>query len=76
MPLLDHRHDRRCLDAIGPAASTLLQILEAFRPGTAPPDSLSIVGFNDADGNPIGADRNRGTSQDQQGFFTRGRGLW
>jgi penicillin-binding protein 1A len=51
-------------------------ILEAFRPGTAPPDSLSIVGFNDENGDPIGGNRNRGTSSDQQGFFTRGRGLW
>ncbi|MBX3514020.1 MAG: penicillin-binding protein 1A [Xanthobacteraceae bacterium] len=51
-------------------------ILEAFRPGTAPPDNLSIVGFNDENGNPIGGNTNRGTSQDQQGFFTRGRGLW
>ncbi|HMN52393.1 MAG TPA: penicillin-binding protein 1A, partial [Xanthobacteraceae bacterium] len=51
-------------------------ILEAFRPGTSPPDSMSIVGFNDEHGNPIGGDRNRSTSPDQQGFFTRGRGLW
>ena len=51
-------------------------ILEAFRPGTAPPDSLSIVGFTDENGEPIGGNRNRGLSQDQQGFFNRGRGLW
>jgi penicillin-binding protein 1A len=51
-------------------------ILEAFRPGTSPPDSLSIVGFNDEDGNPIGGANNQSTSQDQRGFFTRGRGLW
>jgi penicillin-binding protein 1A len=51
-------------------------ILEAFRPGTSPPDSLSIVGFTDENGQPIGGNNNQGTSQDQQGFFTRGRGLW
>ncbi len=51
-------------------------ILEAFRPGTSPPDSLSIVGFTDENGQPIAGNNNQGTSQDQQGFFTRGRGLW
>ncbi|GLK72850.1 penicillin-binding protein 1A [Ancylobacter dichloromethanicus] len=29
-------------------------ILEAFKPGTAPPDSYSIIGATDAAGNPIG----------------------
>jgi penicillin-binding protein 1A len=29
-------------------------ILEAFKPGTAPPDSYSIIGATDASGNPIG----------------------
>ncbi len=28
-------------------------IIEAFKPGTAPPDSYSIVGFTDAEGRPI-----------------------
>jgi penicillin-binding protein 1A len=37
-------------------------ILEAFKPGTAPPDNYSIVGVNDAEGRPLvappdGADR-------------------
>jgi penicillin-binding protein 1A len=31
-------------------------ILEAFKPGTAPPDGYSIVGFSDADGRPIRSD--------------------
>lgn len=52
-------------------------ILEAFRPGTSPPDSLSIVGFTDQNGNPIGGNQNQNTTPDQQGFFIRGRGgLW
>ncbi|WGD30792.1 penicillin-binding protein 1A [Ancylobacter sp. WKF20] len=29
-------------------------ILEAFKPGTAPPDSYSVIGATDASGNPIG----------------------
>ena len=28
-------------------------ILEAFKPGTAPPDSYSIIGFTDAEGRPL-----------------------
>jgi penicillin-binding protein 1A len=55
-------------------------ILEAFRPGTSPPDSLSVVGFTDQNGNPLGGNNNNNqpqtTTPDQQGFFTRGRGLW
>jgi penicillin-binding protein 1A len=30
-------------------------ILEAFKPGTAPPDSYSVIGYGDADGRPVGA---------------------
>jgi len=30
-------------------------ILEAFKPGTAPPDGYSVVGYGDAEGRPIGA---------------------
>jgi len=30
-------------------------ILEAFKPGTAPPDSSSVIGFSDADGRSFGA---------------------
>jgi penicillin-binding protein 1A len=29
-------------------------ILEAFKPGTAPPDNFSIIGVTDADGRPLG----------------------
>ena len=30
-------------------------ILEAFKPGTAPPDNYSVVGYGDAEGRPGGA---------------------
>jgi len=29
-------------------------ILEAFKPGTAPPDNYSVIGVSDADGRPVG----------------------
>jgi penicillin-binding protein 1A len=35
-------------------------ILEAFKPGTAPPDGGSVVGFTDSEGNPIGAGADAG----------------
>jgi penicillin-binding protein 1A len=28
-------------------------ILEAFKPGTAPPDTYSIIGYTDASGRPL-----------------------
>ncbi len=28
-------------------------ILEAFKPGTAPPDGYSVIGVTDADGRPL-----------------------
>jgi penicillin-binding protein 1A len=37
----------------GPGAERV--ILEAFKPGTAPPDSSSIIGYTDADGRSFGA---------------------
>jgi penicillin-binding protein 1A len=36
----------------GPGDSRV--ILEAFKPGTAPPDNYSVIGVTDADGRPIG----------------------
>jgi penicillin-binding protein 1A len=36
----------------GPGASGV--ILEAFKPGTAPPDNYSVIGVTDADGRPVG----------------------
>ncbi len=38
---------------VGPGAEKV--ILEAFKPGTAPPDSASIIGYSDADGRSFGA---------------------
>jgi penicillin-binding protein 1A len=29
-------------------------ILEAFKPGTAPPDNYSVIGVTDVDGRPLG----------------------
>ncbi len=45
----------------GPGAERV--ILEAFKPGTAPPDSNSIIGFGDPDGQPVSDAGPRG------GFF-------
>jgi penicillin-binding protein 1A len=36
----------------GPGDSRV--ILEAFKPGTAPPDNYSVIGVTDADGRPLG----------------------
>jgi penicillin-binding protein 1A len=38
---------------IGPGSSGGA-ILEAFKPGTAPPDNYSIIGYTDANGQPYG----------------------
>jgi penicillin-binding protein 1A len=35
----------------GPGAERT--ILEAFKPGTAPPDSYAVIGVTDPDGRPI-----------------------
>jgi penicillin-binding protein 1A len=50
-------------------------ILEAFKPGTAPPDSYSVVGFTDVDGNPIGGDPNaRSVPMDSDRAIRQGTG--
>jgi penicillin-binding protein 1A len=36
----------------GPGAGGV--ILEAFKPGTAPPDNYSVIGVTDPEGRPIG----------------------
>jgi penicillin-binding protein 1A len=46
------RVDARSGLRAGPGSDKV--ILEAFKPGTAPPDGYSVVGFTDNDGNPIG----------------------
>ena len=45
-------------------------ILEAFKPGTAPPDYVSSVGVTDSDGRPIGV------SPDADRMIRSGTGLW
>jgi penicillin-binding protein 1A len=46
-------------------------ILEAFKPGTAPPDNYSVIGVADADGRP------QQVSPDaERGLFQSGRGLY
>jgi len=48
-------------------------ILEAFKPGTAPPDSYSVIGLTDDTGQPYGG----GVSPDAQRQIGRGpHGLW
>jgi penicillin-binding protein 1A len=48
-------------------------ILEAFKPGTAPPDNYSVVGFSDGEGRPFGG----GISPESDRAIMRGPGgLW
>jgi penicillin-binding protein 1A len=35
------------------AAGSAGGLLEAFKPGTAPPDSYSVIGYEGADGRPV-----------------------
>jgi penicillin-binding protein 1A len=46
------------------------QILEAFKPGTAPPDYYSTIGVNDPDGRPMAV------TPDAERMISRGNGLW
>jgi penicillin-binding protein 1A len=45
-------------------------LLEAYKPGTAPPDSYSIVGYTDNDGRPMSV------SPEADRAVRDGRGLW
>ena len=45
-------------------------ILEAFKPGTAPPDSYSTVGITDPEGRPVGA------PPEADRMIRSGTGLW
>jgi penicillin-binding protein 1A len=47
-------------------------LLEAFKPGTAPPDSFSVVGMTDAEGRPFSA----GVSPEADRAVGSGRGVW
>jgi penicillin-binding protein 1A len=58
----------------GPGASGKV-IIEAFKPGTAPPDGYSIIGFTDADGRPIrGSDYPGGVSPESDRAIRSGTG--
>jgi len=57
----------------GPGGSGKVNI-EAFKPGTAPPDSYSIVGFTDADGRPIRSDYPGGVSPESDRAIRSGTG--
>jgi len=48
------------------------QILEAFKPGTAPPDYYSNIGVNEpgADGRPVSV------TPEAERMISRGNGLW
>jgi penicillin-binding protein 1A len=47
-------------------------ILEAFKPGTAPPDNYSVIGVTDADGRPLGVS----SEADRAVRSTGTGGLW
>jgi penicillin-binding protein 1A len=57
----------------GPGSSGKV-IIEAFKPGTAPPDGYSIVGFTDADGRPIRSDYPGGVSPESDRAIRSGTG--
>jgi penicillin-binding protein 1A len=52
------------------AAGATGGLLEAFKPGTAPPDSYSIIGYTDSDGRPVSV------SPDADRAVQRGNGLY
>jgi penicillin-binding protein 1A len=54
----------------GPGAERV--ILEAFKPGTAPPDSYSVVGFTDSEGRSYGG--GGGGTSDTNMFIRPGTG--
>jgi penicillin-binding protein 1A len=57
----------------GPGVSGKV-IIEAFKPGTAPPDGYSIIGFTDADGRPIRGDYPGGVSPESDRAIRSGTG--
>ena len=57
----------------GPGAEKA--ILEAFKPGTAPPDSYSVIGHGDPDGQPM-SDAGYQQQQQQQQQQPRGGGFF
>jgi len=61
------RIDARTGMRAGPGSDKV--ILEAFKPGTAPPDNYSVAGYSDAEARP-------GISPDADRAMSRGTGLW
>jgi penicillin-binding protein 1A len=61
------RIDSRTGMRAGPGSEKV--ILEAFKPGTAPPDNYSVAGYSDAEARP-------GISPDADRAMSRGTGLW
>ena len=53
-------------------------ILEAFKPGTAPPDNYSVIGVTDADGRPLGVspEADRGRAHRQRAVLSAARVAW
>ena len=67
------RIDARSGMRAGPGAEKA--ILEAFKPGTAPPDSYSVIGHGDPDGQPM-SDAGYQQQQQQQQQQPRGGGFF
>ena len=61
------RIDSRTGMRAGPGSEKV--ILEAFKPGTAPPDNYSVAGYSDAEARP-------NISPDADRAMSRGTGLW
>jgi penicillin-binding protein 1A len=49
-------------------------LIEAFKPGTAPPDNYSIIGFTDADGRAIGSNYSAGVPVESDRAIRSGTG--
>jgi penicillin-binding protein 1A len=63
------RIDPRTGMRVGPGHDGRI-ILEAFKPGTAPPDSYAVLGGQDGDGRAVSV------SPDADRFIRSGSGLW
>ena len=49
-------------------------LIEAFKPGTAPPDGYSIIGFTDPEGRPLRSDYPGGVSPESDRAVRSGTG--
>ncbi len=67
------RIDARTGMRVGSGSEGGQVILEAFKPGTAPPDSYSVIGYGDADANAAGP---ASASPDADRAARRGSGLY